>query len=195
MDRANRYDGIEDYAAWLIRHKAWQLVGCTGLSKADIEDIEQELILDLLERLPKYDSDKAGRKTFIARIVEHKIANIIEERSADKRDWRLCRDSLNDRFETGEGESTELFEVYDEEEYLRETGQLVRTADDRLSLSIDLSRAIASLPPELRELCNQLQEKSMAEISRDIGIPRGTLYDRLKELRHLFEDRGLRDYL
>ena len=194
MDFENRYDGIGDYAAWLIRYKARQLIGSAGLTKSDLEDIEQELILDLLQRLPKYDSDKAGYKTFIARVVDHRIATIIEERTAGLRDWRLCITSLNDIVPLEEGVCGERLEAYDIDEYLRRTGRLSRNSAERLELSIDLGSVVASLKPELRMLCERLKTDSVTEISRDTGIPRTTLYGRIEELRNLFEDSGLKEY-
>ena len=42
----NSDDGIDPYAAGLIRFKTRQLVGQAGFTASDREDIEQELILD-----------------------------------------------------------------------------------------------------------------------------------------------------
>jgi RNA polymerase sigma-70 factor (ECF subfamily) len=191
----NRYEGIDEYAGRIIKHKARQLVGRAGFTESDREDLEQEMMLDLLRRLPKYNPDRAQRNTFIARIVEHKVATIIEARKAGMRDYRLCTCSLNDRLEDEEGGSIERLETIDQEEYLRRTGKLSRPAAELQDLSIDLGRVIASLPPELRTLCERLQTESVTEISRDTGIPRGTIYESIKKLRAIFEDAGLRDYL
>jgi len=191
----NRYEGIDEYAVRIIKHKARQLVGRAGFTESDREDLEQEMMLDLLRRLPKYNPDRAQRNTFIARIVEHKVATIIEARKAGMRDYRLCTCSLNDRLEDDEGGSIERLETIDQEEYLRRTGKLSRPAAELRDLSIDLGRVIASLPPELRTLCQRLQTESVTEISRDTGIPRGTIYESIKKLRAIFEDADLRDYL
>ena len=77
MGFENHYEGIDEYAVQLIRYKARQLVGRVGFTESDRDDLEQELMLDLLRRLPKYNPDRAQRNTFIARVVEHKIATII----------------------------------------------------------------------------------------------------------------------
>jgi RNA polymerase sigma-70 factor, ECF subfamily len=52
--------------------------------------------LDLLVRLENYDPRKSKRNSFMARVVEHRIATLLEERHAACRDWRLCRESLDD---------------------------------------------------------------------------------------------------
>jgi TolA-binding protein len=86
-------------------------------------------------------------------------------------------------------------ETLDQEDYLRRTGKLSRPMSELRNLSIDLRSAVQTLPPELRELCKRLQTESVTEISRDTGIPRGTIYESIKKLRAIFEDAGLKDYL
>ena len=118
----NSGDGIDLSAAGLIRFKARQLVGKAGFTASDREDIEQELILDLLRRLPKYDPKRAQRNTFIARVVEHRVATLIAAQKAGIRDYWRCRCSLNDRFEDEDGRSVERAETFDQEDYLLRTG-------------------------------------------------------------------------
>ena len=191
----NHPEAVDEYAVQLIKYKAKQLVGRVGFTESDREDLEQEMLLDLLRRLPKYNPKRAQRNTFIARVVEHKIATIIESQKAGMRDYRLCRCSLNDRFEDEEGGSVERMETINQEDYLRRTGKFARPAWELRDLSLDVQKAIEKLPPELRELCERLDTDTVTEISRDTGIPRGTIYESIKKLRAIFEDAGLKDYL
>jgi len=191
MERVNRYDGIDDYAVRLIEYKARQLIGTAGLTKSDLKDLEQELMLDLLERLPKHDPKRAQSNTLIACIVNHKAASIIEKRSAAKRDWRMCACSLDDLIGQND-ESLERSDMYEADGFL--TGRLSRSAEERMGLAIDLDRFTSSLSPELRDLCERLKEENIAEIARTTGIPVSTLHDRLNKIRRLSEKSGLRDY-
>ena len=188
-------DGIDPYAVQLIKYKARQLVGQAGFTVSDRDDLEQELVLDLLRRLPKFDPERAQLNTFIARVVEHRIATLIEARKAGIRDYRRCRCSLNDRFEDEEGRSVERVDTFDQEDYLLRTGAQSRPADELSALTIDVAAVLERLPPELRELCRRLKAESVTEISRDTGVPRGTIYESIKKLREIFEDAGLKDYL
>ncbi len=195
MGSINHCEGIDEYAVQIIKFKAKQLVGRVGLTDSDREDLEQEMILDLLQRLPKYNPDRAQRNTFIARVVEHKIATIIEARKAGLRDYRLCNCSLNERLEDEEGGSVERMETIDQEDYLRLTAGLSRSTAELRDLSIDVRQTIEKLPPELRELCRRLGIDTVTELSRDTGVPRGTIYESLKKLRAILEVAGLKDYL
>jgi len=195
MGYENRYQGIDDYAVRIIKYKARQLVGRVGFTESDRQDLEQEMFFDLLRRLPKFKPERAQRNTFIARVVEHKVATIIEAQKAGMRDYRLCPCSLNDRFENEEGGSVERIDTINQDDYLQRTGNLSRPISDLRGLSIDVRSAVEKLPPELRDLCKRLQVESVTEISRDTGIPRGTIYESINKLRTLFEDAGLKDYL
>jgi len=187
---------LDEYAVQLIRHKARQLVGRAGYTEDDRPDIEGDLTLDLLRRLPKFDPSRASRNTFIARVVEHGVARLIERREAPMRDARRCTTSLNDRIEDDEGKSVERGELIDQDTYLENIGQPTMPLADQVALRVDLDRVLATLTPELRDLWERRAEgQTITEISRETGIPRGTLYERMKQLRKLAEDAGLQDYL
>ena len=192
MGFVNDYDGIEECVVRATKHKAKELIGKAGLTLYDRDDVEQEIIIDLLTRLSKYNPKRARLITFISCIVDHKAAVIIADQTMEKHDWRLCAYSLNDRVVHEDDGSIELLELHDIGEYRNTTK---RTIIDFLDLSIDLEIVIASLPFELRNLCKRLTIKNVTEISRDTGIPRTTLYDKIKKLQKLFEDRGLNEYL
>ena len=191
----NSDDGIDPYAAGLIRFKARQLVGQAGFTASDREDIEQELRLDLLRRRPKYNPKRAQLNTFIARVVEHRLASLIEAQKAGIRDYRRCRCSLNECFEDADGRSVERVDTFDQEDYLLRTGAQSRPSEELNRLAIDVAAVLETLPPELRELCRRLKAETVTEISRDTGVPRGTIYESIKKLREIFKDAGLRNYL
>ena len=191
----NSDDGIDPYAAGLIRYKARKLVGKAGFTASDREDIEQELTLDLLRRLPKYNPKRAQLNTFIARVVEHRLASLIEAQKAGIRDYRRCRCSLNECFEDADGRSVERVDTFDQEDYLLRTGGQSRPSEELSALAIDVAAVLETLPPELRELCRRLKAETVTEISRDTGVPRGTIYESIKKLREIFKDAGLRNYL
>lgn len=190
-----RDGGIDEYAVQLIRYKSGQLAGKAGFRVSDRDDLEQELVFDLWRRLPRYDPARARRNTFIARVVEHKIASLIEAQKAAMRDYRRCRWSLDDRIEDADGRSLEREETIDQDDYMLRTGTRSRPAEELRDLAIDVAALLETLPPELRELCQRLEAETVSEISRATGVPRGTLYESIRKLRKICEEAGLKEYL
>jgi RNA polymerase sigma-70 factor (ECF subfamily) len=187
---------LDDYVIQLIKYKARQLVGRAGFSKDDREDIEQDLTLDLLRRLSKFDPSRATFHTFVARVVEHGVATLIERRQAAIRDHRRCTCSLNDLVDDGQGGQVERGDLFSQDDYLRIQGRSPAPMEDRVALRVDRDKLLATLPPELRDLCLRFEAgQTITDISRDTGTPRGTLYERMKKLKALAEDDGLRAYL
>jgi RNA polymerase sigma-70 factor (ECF subfamily) len=195
MGRDNRYEGLDENAVKLIRHKARQLVGRAGLVAADRDDLEQDMVMDLLRRLPRFDPAKAKRETFIARIVEHRVATIIETQKAGLRDYRCNAGSLDERRADEGGGTGDMPPVLDQDSYRRETLEAARQDEDLRDLRRDMAMVVEDLPSDLRELCRRLLTSTVSEVSRETGVPRGTIYESVQKLRSRFEKAGLAAYL
>ncbi len=194
MDTHTQNEPLTPYLTALIECKARQLVSKAGYTQDDIKDIEQELIRDLLERLPKFDPAKASLNTFADRVVGRRICNLLRDRQAAMRDWRREAYSLDEEIEADEG-STVLHEISQDEVDLR-TGRYDRPEAARAHLQMDLEEVLAGLPPELRQVAGMLRTQSVAEVARELGIPRGTFRDRyLAQIREVFAAKRLDDYL
>ena len=197
MDTNKKQYGINDYAEELIYHKARQLVGTAGFTKDDVEDLEQEMRLDLLERLPKFDANKATYNTFVSRLVERKISNLIRHRTQEMRDFRCEEGSIHDVVESGDSgdEKVERIETVTQDEQDFRLGKHVRSTEERRDLKLDISLVLSKLPPDLRELAELLQGMSITDVAHELGIARPTVYDRLKRLRQAFEELGIHGQL
>jgi len=185
-----RYQDIDDYAVRIIKHKARQLIGRYGLTIFDREDLEQELMIDLLQRMRHFNLAKAKKTTFIARIVERHIATLLEARHAQCRDWRLCRVSLNTPHENDKGDTWELIDRVDSQGILGNCEPDTRESSAN-NLRMDIERVLNTLPEDLRDLCDRLRESNMAEIARETGVARTTLYDKLVRIREAFREAKL----
>jgi len=185
---------LHPYAEKLIRIKARRLVGQAGFVRSDQEDVEQELRLDLLRRLSSFDPSKATLHTFADRVVRHKIASIIEARKAGLRDYRRqC--SLNETLQNADRKSTERGDTVDQDQVYRRTGPPSHSAEDLHDLAVDVDAVLSRLPHRLRDLCRRLRGKTPTEVSQETGIPRGSLYEAIEELRRRFKDADLEKYL
>ena len=186
---------LSDYAIRLIRHRARRLVVTAGFSPDDIEDIQQDLVLDLLQRLPKFDATKAAHKTFVARVIDRKVAKLIRHRNSQMRDPRREECSLNECIDDGEGGSVERIQTIAAAEADRRLGRQERSDQETAELALDVEEVLKRLPDNLRRLCELLKTGSISDAARAMGVPRTTLNDHVKKLREFFEAAGLRDYL
>ena len=184
----------DPYVVNLIRRKARQLIGRYGFTRSDCEDNEQHLWTDLYHRAPNYDQSLSSRRTFARRVIEHAVARIIEHQKAAIRDYRQCAYSLNDPIEREDGEQTERGDLLDQDTYLESVGQPTTPLADQVVLQVSLDRLRATLPPELRTLYDCLKRGlSPTDICRQAGIPRGTLWRRIRRLQKLARAAGIED--
>lgn len=182
MKSLNRYEGIDRYVVNQVRYHACKLVRHPNIHSMEIEDIEQELMLDVLSRTQAYDPEKASWRTFVDRIINHKIANLIEEAKAQKRGGGIQEMSLDALMENPEGEDDELPDPAGD-------------PTEAMHLSINLNRAMQVLPRSLVLLLIQLGEYNPSELSRMTRVPRATLYGSINALRGTLREQGIHHYL
>lgn len=195
MQSSQKQQEINEYAARVIRHKAKHLVGTAGFTESDRDDLEQEMMLDVITRLPKFDANKGTPKTFVARIIERKISKLIRHRTSDMRDYRREAFSLNENMEDGDGGSVERGDLVSRESIDPVVASNSRSGVDEMAFLQDMEAVLSGLPGHLRRLCEILKTGTVSDAAREMGIPRTTLHDHVTKLRSLFEDAGLREYL
>jgi len=195
VDTDKKNEKLTKYTITLVQCKARQLVGKAGYTLDDVEDLEQDLIRDLLERMEKFDPAKAKLSTFADRVVCRRICNLLRHRQAEMRDHRCVAFSMNEELETEEG-PMERHETIGQDEVDLRTGRYNRPAADRAHLHMDMNAVLIGLSPELRQIADMLRTMSVAEVARSLGIPRSTFRDNyLAQLREAFAVSRLDDYL
>jgi len=187
-------DGILDYATQRSRYKARQLVGRHGFTASDVKDIQQNLLTDVIERLSKFNGDRACARTFVSRIIDNRIASLIRYQNAACRDCRSQECSLDDWVRDETGAWVRRDTTIDAERSRAHTGCFPRPDQDRSDMAADVAVVIADLPSHLRDLCLRLQTRTFSEISRDTGISRSCLYRRIAEIRRRFVALDLDPY-
>lgn len=155
-----------------IEVNANRLVGNFGFTFQDREDIQQDLALDLLESLPRFDATKAKRSTFVKHCIENRISKMIRSNGCQCRDHRRLK-SLN--HEGPEDESCDPVEA---------TGRMPES--ERLALRLDMESVISSLPTDEREICELLPFHSPFAISKQLGRSKQQVYAAVRAIRKAF---------
>ncbi|MGD9126463.1 MAG: sigma factor [Planctomycetia bacterium] len=186
---------ITPYAMTFIQHKAKQLVGKCGIREHDREDIEQELYLDLWQRLDKFDGDKATYNTFVQRVVENKISDLLRERCSDKSRLERLHLSFSRVVQLDEANGCTITlgnTIYNEQA----NRNRIRTCQEEQDHAIDVRLIISRLPDYLQKSCELLLEgHTTAEVARMMGMKRVCFYEQVIEpLREIFREADLENF-
>ena len=191
MGTKNSYRGIDDYAAKLCKLKSIQLIGKLGITIDDLPDIEQEIMIEIVTKLPDFDPEKANKKTFIRMLIDRKIADLLQIRKAAKRGYENLILSLNTEFEDDDGNTSEFIDEINQDDYFLRNGKSSRTNLDDLELSFDVVTIVGMLPENLRKICCLLSENTKTETARILGISKKKLYADIEKIEHFFRKHGL----
>ena len=184
---------INEYAQKLIKKTARRLVGKVGLRESDVEDLEQDLTLELLKRLPSFDLARGKLNTFVTVVVRTHAKKIMETRSWEMRDWKREEFSLNEQVHDSENHWTQRAEFMSREKHDRRLGR--RSERDSRDMVLDINAVLSRLPRDTRKLCELVKTVSVAEAARRLRIPESTAQKYLADLRTTFREAGLQDYL
>ncbi len=151
-----------------IKSKAKRLRGHFGYRSCDIEDVEQELATHLVQRMDQYVPDRGSRGAFVGRVVKYRILNLIEARTAAKRDGRRSV-SINRAGECA----------------------LIDVSCDDVDLRIDVQSALSYLPEDLRVVALLRMEHREKEIADLLGLTRARVRWRMRQLEKALRAAGL----
>ena len=162
------------------------------LRRGDFEDILWECLLHWYEVKGYYSPDRgASMRTYMGRVARNKLQDIIRRQSMDKRKILQYTISIEEKIGNDEDSRT-LFDQLISSPSAEAKCDPVTDIDKQ----IDISRIMKKLNPRQKRLCEMLESGySMTEISECLETPRSTLYDEIKQIRKIFEDAGLKDYL
>jgi RNA polymerase sigma-70 factor (ECF subfamily) len=160
--------------------RASVLVSNAGLPRDDWEDLRQELVIDCLQRTPRFNPDRGDWRAFVRGVIRNHSFVLAHQESRRMRCEAL---SVADE-ETGDDDlEREIFQAGSEP-----------SSDDptaELALRADVQRVVASLPENLRMLASDLTEMTVAEIASKRGRSTQWIYQLMKRLRKAFVQAGV----
>jgi len=167
----------ESYIIGQASLRARLLCATAGFRPDEIDDARQELLLDYLRRLPKFDSGRGDWDGFVRGVMRNQTAVLVARRHRRVRHEVLAGD-LGDS--ESEGPDGEVF------------GDGCRRDEwAGLDASIDVRRVVRRLPGHLQTLAYLLTESSISEIILATGRSRSTIYKLRRQLREAFVRAGL----
>ena len=183
MEFQNRYDGFSPRVVRNIRYQASRLARSGRLPGMDKSDIEQDLMLDLLQRQKKFDPGRASFDTFADRVVTHRVATLMAPTSRLRAERSMV--SLDLPASANDEDAPTLAEVLPESAGLFANDNL--PPETAAGLVRDVQRFLSNLSPVLRRY-------AVSTAARDAGLHRSTIYERLSQLRSSATAAGLHEY-
>lgn len=175
----------------IAMHLASGMVGQSGYTEHDAEDLLQILIIAGTLALPRFNQAKAKRSTFIYSVLREKVIDLARHAGRAKRDRAGEAFSLDDAWpEDGTGE-TAWGEIVGEEHTLNQDGVIRTDRGDTHPLRMDLAEVIADLPPYLRNLCRLHSCLRPEEARREAGMAKSTHHRAIAKIREFMVNRGI----
>jgi len=159
-----------------------------GLPRADLDDLRQDLLLDLIRRLPAFDATRGSIGAFAGIVLRNQASRIAMRVARERRTTGGRLMSLDEPASDG---STLGDRLGDADGLAAWHGHCV-APEAAIDARIDLARSLSALSVRDRSLCAALTHcpvRLLAE--RGLGS-RATLYRRLRELRCALAAQGAR---
>jgi RNA polymerase sigma-70 factor (ECF subfamily) len=169
-----------DIISPIAKTQASRLRRAMGRPGHEQQDIEQDLLLDLISRLPSFDPARGSLPAFAMVCFQHRAARLAARFRREKRERH---DATLDDAVPGQEEALTLADVIPESEgYAAWCGQNTN-AVAALERRLDLDRASALLDERDHSICAALARATPHEVGREGLLPRSVLYRRIREMR------------
>jgi hypothetical protein len=168
--------------ATFLEIKARQLARRPEFGRGARGDLEQDLRAKLLQSLTAFNPLHSPWETFAYGVLERHAATLVRDATAARRDRRATVSLSAAR--------RDMAPLLRDAERAKHRGVSRPSQKDLTVLAADVATILESLPPELRDLADQLQGGSQRAAARALGKTRGVLTTLLRRLRAAFAEAG-----
>jgi RNA polymerase sigma-70 factor (ECF subfamily) len=169
---------------------ARRLVRQLRLHRADLDDVRQDLLVDLIARLPAYDADRGTLGAFAGAVLTNRATRIANKVKRERQMHGATPISLDETIPDSDGLTRgDLFAEADG--LSAHFGQPV-DAFAAAELRIDVERGLGSLEPADGALCAALSRTTVDRLAASGHGARSSLYRRVKDIRFVLTAIGMR---
>ncbi len=181
MKSRNQYHGVPPEAVEVVRYWACHLNQHPAFTPVDLEDLEQELMLDLLRRMPTFNPERSNLSSFASMVVSRCAYGLMAAATTAKSGGCLQMLSLDTTvISDQQGEKVTLLETISDAQGLWYQNR--PSWNEVVDTRIDLARFLSLLPRRLASLAMLLLKESAAEIARSIKMSQRTIHYAIKRM-------------
>lgn len=174
----------EDIVA--LRRKSTRLSKFAPFNLSHGDDLFQELAFVWSKAKVRLDLQRGSMEKLRTKVVNRAAVSLLRSARAKKRNGTPTLSI--------DGQGTKCpFIFRDRRRPIHDVGAL--TAEQEVDLKLDLATLQKSLPPTLNALCELLKQRTVAQISRELGIPASTVSSQVSQIRRRFESARFLDFL
>jgi RNA polymerase sigma-70 factor (ECF subfamily) len=159
--------------------RTYRLATRLGLSSADREDMQQELLLDLLERAPRFDPQRSCANTYTGVVSQHRAVEVLDALMKDRARMCLfsgCSKAANDP-------QMDEPEQYFDDNLVPIWADETDLIGDHMAL-LDLDKARKSMSDEQVEFFDLLHAHlDLSSACKASSVSSATFYRRVNELQ------------
>lgn len=160
---------------------ASRLMGSYGFTADDWGDLRQDMLLDCLRRLPRYDAARGTWQGFVRRVIRNRVCVLVSQQARRRQFEQL----------EGDGEQVDRSEALAPQACRHRHGPRTPGQHFGLELRLDIQRVLAGLPEPLRVVAAQLGETTVADICRRTGRSRSSVNHMVLRIRSAFRKAGI----
>lgn len=172
---------IAELTPYLLKQTAMRaslLQASFGFAADDWDDLRQDLALDCLRRLPRFDASRGSWQGFVHGVVRHH-ACVLASRQIGHRQFVPLEPAAN----SDAAEDAIAIETCE---------QLSDDFWPPVELGLDAQRVLAGLPEELRSVAYCVAEMPVSAVCRRTGLKRSQINARIRRIRAAFTAAGFR---
>ena len=169
---------VDAFALRQASCRARLLAASGGFRRDEWEDLRQEMLLDLLRRVPKFDATRGDWQGFVRGVTRNHSTVLVTRHRRRARE--VLGEDLVDREESGGGDPMATLQKH-----------RCSYAVAELNLRLDVHRVVAGLPPRLRRLALLLAQMPVKDVCERMGKSRSRVYQMTLQIREAFVGAGL----
>ncbi|MGB5950793.1 MAG: sigma factor [Parvibaculum sp.] len=160
---------------------ARRLVRQLRLPRADLDDVRQDLLVDLIARLPAYDADRGTLGAFAGSVLTNRATRIANKVKRERRMYGATPISLDEVIPDSDGLTRGglIAEADGLSALFGQPADAFASAEERL----DVERGLGSLEPADCALCAALSRATADRLAASGHGARSSLYRRVKDIR------------
>lgn len=184
---------IDVFAKRFVQEKARQLRYHAAPAGLDREDVEGELLLNLVQKRPRFDPGRGKWTTFVRMVTNHRAADLVALWSCPRRNPKKWFSTTSDVEIDSEETEPSSSRGRASQGIAREP--VVESEIEQVNLRLDMEQALAQLPASDETFCRLLPHVTQKDLAAQLGVCRSTVERHRKEIGQRLLEVGLQHYL